>query len=190
MAAQKELWKIQGARRTWFCGAYWGSGFHEDGIQAGLAVAEALGGVRRPWSVAGRIRAASISDRNVPKPRPSRKPQSKMPETCLYRGEVVHRRLNPVRHELRYRVFNLFADVDRLEDTGASVCGCSATTASTCSPSWTATMGRETERPIREHAWKLVRDAEGGEHVTPRLHVLLSERAGLCLQSADRLLRL
>jgi uncharacterized protein len=58
MAAQRELWKIQGTRRTWFCGAYWGSGFHEDGIQAGLAAAEALGGVRRPWSVAeesGRI---------------------------------------------------------------------------------------------------------------------------------------
>ena len=58
MAAQRDLWKIQGTRRTWFCGAYWGSGFHEDGIQAGLAAAEALGGVRRPWSVAeesGRI---------------------------------------------------------------------------------------------------------------------------------------
>jgi predicted NAD/FAD-binding protein len=58
MAAQRELWKIQGARRTWFCGSYCGSGFHEDGIQAGLAVAEQLGGVRRPWLVAnesGRI---------------------------------------------------------------------------------------------------------------------------------------
>lgn len=53
MAAQRELWKIQGLKRTWFCGAYWGSGFHEDGIQAGLAAAEALGGVKRPWSVAG-----------------------------------------------------------------------------------------------------------------------------------------
>ena len=53
MSAQRDLWKIQGARRTWFCGAYWGSGFHEDGIQAGLAAAEALGGVRRPWSVTG-----------------------------------------------------------------------------------------------------------------------------------------
>lgn len=61
MAAQRDLWKIQGARRTWFCGAYWGSGFHEDGIQAGLAAAEALGGVRRPWLVtdeSGRIHLA------------------------------------------------------------------------------------------------------------------------------------
>ncbi len=56
--AQRELWQLQGRRNTWFCGAYFGSGFHEDGLQAGLAVAEALGGVRRPWSVAnesGRI---------------------------------------------------------------------------------------------------------------------------------------
>ena len=37
----------------WEFGAYFGSGFHEDGLQAGLAVAEALGGVRRPWTVAG-----------------------------------------------------------------------------------------------------------------------------------------
>jgi DUF1365 family protein len=34
--------------------------------------------------------------------------------SCLYGGEVVHRRLSPVAHELRYRVFNLFADIDEL----------------------------------------------------------------------------
>lgn len=56
--AQEKLWSLQGARRTWFCGAHFGAGFHEDGLQAGLAVAEQLGGVRRPWNVAdesGRI---------------------------------------------------------------------------------------------------------------------------------------
>jgi predicted NAD/FAD-binding protein len=36
---------------VWFCGAWCGFGFHEDGLASGLAVAEALGGVRRPWSV-------------------------------------------------------------------------------------------------------------------------------------------
>lgn len=58
MAAQERLWSLQGDGGVWFCGAYFGAGFHEDGLQAGLAVAEALGGVRRPWSVAdesGRI---------------------------------------------------------------------------------------------------------------------------------------
>jgi predicted NAD/FAD-binding protein len=53
LTAQKDLWTLQGARRAWFCGAYFGAGFHEDGLQAGLAVAEQLGGVRRPWQVAG-----------------------------------------------------------------------------------------------------------------------------------------
>jgi len=50
--AQQEIWSLQGLRNTWFCGAHFGSGFHEDGLQAGLAVAEDLGGVRRPWQVA------------------------------------------------------------------------------------------------------------------------------------------
>ena len=53
LRAQRQLWSLQGRHRTWFCGAYFGAGFHEDGLQAGLAVAEALGGVRRPWTVAG-----------------------------------------------------------------------------------------------------------------------------------------
>jgi uncharacterized protein len=58
MRAQERVWSLQGVRNTWFCGAHFGAGFHEDGLQAGLAVAEQLGGVRRPWSVAdesGRI---------------------------------------------------------------------------------------------------------------------------------------
>lgn len=62
LAAQERLWALQGARRSWFCGAYFGSGFHEDGLQAGLAVAEAIGDVRRPWQVrdeSGRIPLAT-----------------------------------------------------------------------------------------------------------------------------------
>lgn len=58
LRAQRRLWTLQGAGGVWFCGAYFGSGFHEDGLQAGLAAAEAAGGVRRPWAVAdasGRI---------------------------------------------------------------------------------------------------------------------------------------
>jgi predicted NAD/FAD-binding protein len=58
MRAQKQLWSLQGQGNTWWCGSYFGAGFHEDGLQSGLAVAEALGGVRRPWTVAnesGRI---------------------------------------------------------------------------------------------------------------------------------------
>ncbi|MCS0497718.1 NAD(P)/FAD-dependent oxidoreductase [Ancylobacter sp. MQZ15Z-1] len=63
MAAQARLWSLQGEGGVWYCGAYFGAGFHEDGLQAGLAVAEALGGVRRPWTVAeesGRITLPGI----------------------------------------------------------------------------------------------------------------------------------
>ncbi|MEO1544265.1 MAG: NAD/FAD-binding protein, partial [Pseudomonadota bacterium] len=53
MSAQKDLWDLQGRNRIWFAGSYFGYGFHEDGLQAGLAVAEDLGGLLRPWTVAG-----------------------------------------------------------------------------------------------------------------------------------------
>jgi uncharacterized protein len=47
--AQSELYRLQGQNRSWFCGAYFGAGFHEDGLQSGLAVAEAMSGLSRPW---------------------------------------------------------------------------------------------------------------------------------------------
>jgi len=69
VAAQRRLWALQGQRNTWYCGAHFGAGFHEDGLQAGLAVAEALGGVRRPWRVpeeSGRIFVTPLADRREP----------------------------------------------------------------------------------------------------------------------------
>ncbi len=68
MRAQRALWSLQGRLRTWYCGAYFGAGFHEDGLQAGLAVAEQLGGVRRPWTVAhesGRIHVSAAPVRRL-----------------------------------------------------------------------------------------------------------------------------
>jgi predicted NAD/FAD-binding protein len=45
LRAQGRWDEVNGVRRTWFCGAYWGSGFHEDGVQSGLRVCEQLGRV-------------------------------------------------------------------------------------------------------------------------------------------------
>ena len=71
MAAQERLWELQGRRATWFCGAYFGAGFHEDGLQAGLAAAEAIGGVRRPWSVAAESARIVLGPRGAWAARPA-----------------------------------------------------------------------------------------------------------------------
>ena len=69
LRAQRQLWSLQGADRIWYCGAYFGAGFHEDGLQAGLAVAEQLGGVKRPWT------APNQSGRIILAPAPGSAPQ-------------------------------------------------------------------------------------------------------------------
>jgi uncharacterized protein len=40
--AQKQLHTIQGAGNVWFCGAYAGHGFHEDGFRSGLEIAHQI----------------------------------------------------------------------------------------------------------------------------------------------------
>jgi predicted NAD/FAD-binding protein len=39
LAARREVARLQGARRTYFAGAYFGFGFHEDGFRSGTAAA-------------------------------------------------------------------------------------------------------------------------------------------------------
>jgi predicted NAD/FAD-binding protein len=43
VAAQRRRGEVNGINRTWFCGAYWGNGFHEDGVVSALAVARDFG---------------------------------------------------------------------------------------------------------------------------------------------------
>lgn len=43
VAAQALRERINGVRRSWYAGAYWGFGFHEDGLRSGVDVARALG---------------------------------------------------------------------------------------------------------------------------------------------------
>jgi predicted NAD/FAD-binding protein len=51
VAAQHRHAEVSGVNRTHYCGAYWGWGFHEDGVVSGVKVCEELG-------AAGAIRGA------------------------------------------------------------------------------------------------------------------------------------
>lgn len=47
MAAQSRWGEINGVADTWFCGAYWHNGFHEDGVVSALRVAESIDAPQR-----------------------------------------------------------------------------------------------------------------------------------------------
>ena len=44
IAAQQRQEELNGVRRTWYCGAYWGYGFHEDGVESARVVCRRLAG--------------------------------------------------------------------------------------------------------------------------------------------------
>jgi len=70
IAAQQRLAQVQGRHGLWFCGAWSGYGFHEDGLKSALAVVNAMG-LAAPWQagaatlVESRVRA--VAARAVPR---------------------------------------------------------------------------------------------------------------------------
>ena len=60
MAAQARLWELQGINNIWYAGAHFGYGFHEDGLQAGLRVAEEICGKPRPWHMAAPLPGQTV----------------------------------------------------------------------------------------------------------------------------------
>lgn len=60
--AQRRHPELLGPNRTFFCGAYWGNGFHEDGVNSALAACQAIG-VQEPWKAAY-TKAPSITSDN------------------------------------------------------------------------------------------------------------------------------
>ena len=67
IAAQQGLAAVQGRHGLWFCGAWGGYGFHEDGLKSALAVVNAMG-LSAPWQtdvaalVETRVRAFGSRD--------------------------------------------------------------------------------------------------------------------------------
>ena len=59
VAAQQRKAEIQGRRRTWFAGAYWGWGFHEDGMRSAVEVARDMGVAWSPDARDDRMQVAS-----------------------------------------------------------------------------------------------------------------------------------
>ena len=40
--AQKNLKKLQGQNNSWFCGSYFGYGFHEDGLKSSINIVDKI----------------------------------------------------------------------------------------------------------------------------------------------------
>jgi predicted NAD/FAD-binding protein len=67
MDAQKELHRLQGADRLYFCGSYHGYGFHEDALRAAVDVAGRLG-VDTDWLRGSATASAAVKNLTVPAP--------------------------------------------------------------------------------------------------------------------------
>jgi predicted NAD/FAD-binding protein len=52
IGAQRRHDDLNGKRRLFFCGAYWGYGFHEDGVNSALAVCRHFGIGLDQWKAA------------------------------------------------------------------------------------------------------------------------------------------
>ena len=89
--AQERHAEINGTDRTRYCGAYWGWGFHEDGV------------VERDPRLRGRTGASGGAGVSAP-------------GSAVFEGWVRHRRFEPVEHSFRYRLFLPYLDLDRLPE--------------------------------------------------------------------------
>jgi uncharacterized protein len=73
----------------------------------------------------------------------------------LYRGDVVHKRLRPVEHALKYRVFSLLLDVDQLDQLAARSRWFSRNRFNLAS-FYDRDHGRRTDAPIGDHVRQLL----------------------------------
>lgn len=91
--AQRRFEEIDGVDRIHYCGAWWGYGFHEDGMVSGLRVCRRIG-VHWPRST---LATGPMLEPGGP---------------AVCDGTVVHRRTMPTRHQFRYGVSYVWLDPD------------------------------------------------------------------------------
>ena len=85
--------------------------------------------------------------------------------SCLYHGDVGHKRLTPLKHAFRYRVYNIFVNVDELPALDKRLSLFSYNRFNIFSIS-DRDQGPGDGTPIRDHVWSLVRNSGAGEGVT------------------------
>jgi predicted NAD/FAD-binding protein len=108
LIAQQELHQLQGQDRIWYCGSYFGYGFHEDALKSAVDTARVLNGDT------GWIDEVSAETGDAGKALESTKDQS--PHRIFF-TRVMHKRLFPVQYRFEYRVFSLLLDLDALAQT-------------------------------------------------------------------------
>ncbi|HSJ92237.1 MAG TPA: DUF1365 family protein [Ilumatobacter sp.] len=105
--AQRRFDEIDGVDRIHYCGAWWGYGFHEDGMVSGLRVCHRIG-VHWPHST---LRTG---------PDETRADVLDPGGAAVCDGTVFHRRTMPSRHEFRYGVSYVWLDPDEPESLTAA----------------------------------------------------------------------
>ncbi len=78
--------------------------------------------------------------------------------SCLYVGDVVHRRVQPVKHNLRYKVYNFFVNIDELPQLGKRFKLFSYNRFNLFSI-FDRKFGPSDGTSIRDHIWSLVKSA-------------------------------
>ena len=82
----------QRRNRTHYCGAYWGWGFHEDGVASAVRVAERLGG------------------------------DAAVTHSAIYEGTIRHRRFAVAAHEFRHRIAMAYSTSTSCRGCSAAGC--------------------------------------------------------------------
>ncbi len=106
IAAQQRHEELNGDRRTWFCGAYWGYGFHEDGVQSARN--------RVPSSGRGTVVTATVPY-EIPEPSIGAARGPTPVRSAVYDGMVSHHRFEPVDHRFSYRIAMVYLDLAEID---------------------------------------------------------------------------